>query len=759
MGPRSAQAAHDTVSWPRVHIVGSTDTKDVTEDIIDGLAGLGVDATAPPPSGSGEVRSVVVLLTEAAANDPEWAEQVSRYRMERLVPVKAGPIADEDVPDFLRTLNWVFYRRNDPQFLAKLFIGINTDSARFRDTRDTRALAERWEGADHNPDFLLEDLKEVHRRAEIVAAEPDAPVEYLDASLRHAKSLRRGRNWRRTFRTAIAIAAVTVMAFTAANFQQAMKRSNNAVAFSIGNTSSSDRPDLAAFKAGASIYEAEDNAGVRGQLSIAVDSLSQRWPDGYVSTDDWGVATAALLSDGAIAAISQDGTSWRWGTDLDKLSRTSPLAGPTAGGDVSSDGSVAVTTDGSTLVITSNGDLTGKITDVTGIQRLRLAPANDRAMIQIGNELRVIDTLAPRDSTTSSLGTWDAVYDIVQTSDGDAAALAARDGALHLVLDDGTIDIVANDPGGISSGSLSPDGRSFALAIDNAIWTWSGDQLISSGIVIPKTGTSIQMTGGGLVLVSDRTRGNWVADPHLGINIGQVCNGFVGITDFVVDAASDRVLCIQSSMIAVDSLDRLAPRAGQEPAPSARTAATSTGRVGSLSIVGGLIRLERPDTPVLTLDPAGLSLSPGFARPAEVSDADSLTTGAHIGATGIPTSVAAAPGGNTFAIGFTDGRLIEVDIDEYGNLAQVGEWQLPDHSPVIAISWSEDSTSIFADTDAGALWERPSSAGCWSSGLLYERISERAWRCYPADDINQIGEVAKNLFSLRSCEDYWGEQS
>lgn len=134
-----------TDNCPRVHVVDSIDTNAVSDEIIRGLDGLGVDASAPAPDvradgdpSSSDLRAVVVLLSERSFDDPAWSRRVEALRAERLVPVLAGPVNDTRVPGFLAELNWVVYRPEDSGFLARLFTGINTDSSRFRDAA-TRA--------------------------------------------------------------------------------------------------------------------------------------------------------------------------------------------------------------------------------------------------------------------------------------------------------------------------------------------------------------------------------------------------------------------------------------------------------------------------------------------------------------------------------------------------------------------------------------------------------------------------------------------
>ncbi len=451
-----------TDNRPRVHVVDSIDTNAVSDEIIRGLDGLGVDASAPAPDvradgdpSSSDLRAVVVLLSERSFDDPAWSRRVEALRAERLVPVLAGPVNDTRVPGFLAELNWVVYRPEDSGFLARLFTGINTDSSRFRDARDTRALAERWVGSGRNPDLLLEDRREIDRRIrsagisvdgqdplmppevvatltggirtryralfttliededvsthwmarliagwmavfrgiydKMVSRSGEGSVAFLAASRRHVSILRRRRLWRIGYRTALAAVTVVVLTVSVVAVQQAVLRSTNAVSFAFGDAASSNRPDISAIKAGASLAESGTYSGADGRLRIAADAFSQHWPVGYLGTTDWAVASAGFLADGSIVALDNGDSLWRWNIDEGIRTVVQTAASGTAGGDVAASGALFLASDGATLSI---GDDSGAVLStpaLTDIRRLRLAPADDRALVQAGDHLYVVD--------------------------------------------------------------------------------------------------------------------------------------------------------------------------------------------------------------------------------------------------------------------------------------------------------------------------------------------------------------------------------
>ncbi|MDQ0725198.1 hypothetical protein [Microbacterium sp. W4I20] len=750
---------------PRVHIVDSVDTSEASDEIIRQLDALGVDASAPLPTTPGEVRAIVVLLSDRALQDPVWMRRVEALRDERLVPVSVG-VSEHGVPDFLRELNWVFYRSQDQEFVARLFTGINTDIGRFRSDRDTRALAERWLASDRNPDLLVDDIREVKRRtedagltAERARSESSVSAQFLAASRALAVRTRIVRIWRATYRSAIAIAAVAAVVFTVDSVQQAIHRSNNSVSFAVGDPAAGVRPDIAAFKAGASLADAGDFDGADGRFRIAVDALSRHWPLGYLSVGEWAIAAIRFEADGSLVALDQGGTVWRWTSALEARNALETDASVIRGGDIA-DADVVVGTDGSRIVTIDSAGTSTVVAEFDDIADLRVATSSSRILVSAGGHLHIVPLDAGTGQQAEDLGVRGTVIDMAQTTDGGVVALVEQDGVLHLVGDDGSSTPVGPSPGPITSGSLAADGSRFALDVEGTIWTSiQASAPVSSGIRIPGVLIEMQMSNDGLVFVSDRTRGTWVADPELGIDLGSICIGLSGITEIAIEPGGDRVLCVQGTRMLLDSLDGIRPAdrgvAVAEPAHSA----ASSGAVESVSIRDGLVVIDRADARPFALDTAGVSFDPAYVRPEWVDDVEFFATGALIGARGTPTSVAVSEDGGTFAIGFVGGTLIEVDVDAEGHMARVGSWQFPDHVPVNSISWSDDETSISATSTEGVRWERASCAGCWSEGTLNERIVSRAWLCYEAADIDQLGEAAKELFRLRDCESRWGAGS
>lgn len=736
----------------RVHLVDSTDSESIANSIITNLEHLGVDASAPPPTAPGQVRAVIVLISPGALDDPIWQRRVEQLRSERLVPVKLGALDDTRVPEHLRSLNWIIYRPDDAAFIATLFTGINIDASRFRDAQDTRALAERWEGSGRSADLLLDDVGEIRRRAENFAGDSGEHSDFLESSLKHAHSQRRQRANRIAFRTVLLGLSVALIAFTVFAVGQAVIRSRNAVSFALGNSENSSRPDLAAIKAGASLVDADVYNGSDGRLRIATDALSKHWPSGFVTAGDWAVAAVDFGSDGALVGVDNSGSRWRWESLGKPGIRTATAAPPTAGADVALDGELFISGDGDTVTVIAGTEALHTFSGLGRLSALRLAPSTDRALLVVDHELRVIEDLSSATAAVRTLSRWDAVLDLVRTSEGRAVALAQRADRLYLVRDDGAERAIGTAPGPIEAGSISPDGTSVALIVEGTIWT-SGDGGFSpSGVVLPGIATAMRMTADGLVLIADRTRGTWVADPVLGLDLGGICSGFIGTTDFVVDPGGDRVLCPQSSIIGVDSTAGLAPRSRTVDVPKPQQSADSSGRVSSLSLVDGMIIIERRGEQPFALDPSGASFAHDFEQPPEVAAAEFFGSGALLGATGVPTTVALTPDGNTLAIGFEDGGLVEIDVNELGHLARVGSWQLPDHGAITSISWSPDRSSIYATTGSGLEWRRDSCSGCWGADTLSRHIAGRVWACYPNGDIDAIGATARRAFDLRVCE-------
>lgn len=813
---------------PIISIVDSHDTSVVGDEIIRGLDALGVDASitlpepgAPSSPDRASLRAVVVLLSQSSLADPVWVRRVSSLHEQRLVPVLAGDIADSDVPPFLAELNWVIYRPDDASFMARLFTGINTDASRFRDSRDTRALAERWVDAGRSDDLLLEEPRELRRRTlaatlrvdgndplltpelasvlvggfreryrtyagilaegedpsppglavpvalwvaiyrsafvQKIASADEVVPSYLGSSQLHSMRLRRQRAWRATFASVLVLVTVMVVLVAAVSIRQAVASSNNAVSFAIGDPAAGNRPDLVAIKAGASLVDSGSYAGGDGRIRIAADALSQHWPLGYLSTAGTEPSIATFQADGSIGALAGDGSVWTWNLDLGTRSIVPTSTGPVRGGDISASGEGVAISDGATLLVGKPDGPLVNVPGVTDLRHVRLAPASDRALVQAADRLYAISDVRSERPKTVDLGPWDKILDIVQTTDGHAVALAIRSGTLLLVPDDGKSTEVGPAPVGVTAGALSPSGSSFVVEAGSALWVYRNSLLTQTGVLVPGTLLAIAITDDGLMVVSDRSKGTWAADAELGLVLGSVCNGFLGTTQLSVNGQGDRVLCVQSTFVAVDALDELKPTARATSVPEPTVSVSTDGPVRTISIIDGLVRLDRSDGTTFAFDSSGASLASSYEPPDFISDVDFFATGALIGASGTATTVAANPTGDTFAIGFDDGRIIEVDIAEK-SMARVGTWQLPDHLEISAISWSDDLSEIIATTSAGTQWTRVSCSGCWNRNLLPERIADRVWLCYARDDIEALGDNARMVFGLRNCEDRWAAE-
>lgn len=811
---------------PRVIVISSPDTHDVARTVTSGLIDLSLDAEIAGASladadtdGSegdrGSAWAVVVLLSPGALADQSWQQRVAGAADQRLVPVLVEKVDDAAVPPFLAELNWVNYQLDNAAFLATLFTGISTDSSRFRDERDTRNLAERWERSGRNEDFLLDDAREVTRRTRAGSVSSDgrpAPVDAGEAAmlaggfrqrrraiasilanesggspspapslqayrlalfrgrtdesvarnssplvaflaLSRRLSAKRQRQRRRKIAVRAGMAAVTVLAgvFATVEVRQAKIRADNAVDFAVGGGATTDRPDISAIKAGASLLDSDQYSGADGRLRQAIDALSQHWPAGYVRTDEWMVSAVDFAPDGAVIALDGGGNLWSWNlADGTRQTQATELVGVRAG-DMDSAGS-ALGTDGSSVDVWTPESGLQRLLEEPGISAARLSPATGSALVAI--EARLVSVpFGQSASSAIELGAWDEVHVIAQTSDGHAVALAERDGRLELVRDDGQSTRFAGTVPTVAGAAIAPDGESFVVVANGVLWRGVDGQTSSTGALVPGVLSALATTNEGLTVLSGRTRGAWAVDSS-GLDLGDICKARVLPTMIEIDDLGERVVCVTGSMIVIDELRSLAPaERDQEPPPRTTTVGTA-GSLSELSLVDGFILIDRADGTTFAIDSTGASFAEDFVPPEAVSEADFFATGALIGARGVPTTVAVTADGGTFAIGFDDGYLIEVDVRD-DSMSRVGSWTLPDRQAITAISWSQDQATISATTQAGNRWERQSCAGCWNADLLTMRISERVWLCYEAGDIASLGRTARDRFSLQACEDRW----
>ena len=747
----------------RVGLVATAADAALVTEIVAGLRDLGVDAAPVTGQTTESLRAVVVLISPSSLADAEWHARVEATRDARLVAARVSPVDDDLVPDHLRAINWVIRKPDSSGFIPKLFTAINTNLERYRDSQEVRSQAARWEDAGRTNDFLIDSVTVAKARIRearaALAIDPGAlsalAQDFLAESDRFARRLRRGRIFSATWRLALAIVVVVSVVSSVSSIIDAVRRSNNSVGLAVPAASSLMRPDITAFKAGASLLDSEDFAADDARFHIMVETLSYHWSLGYLALPgDFLVYDHVMLADSETTrAISSFGALVQWGPDGQVEWVRQVASEQLQALDVSPDGSLnAVVTAGAVTFVHSDDWSTASV-PLAGGSSVALSADSNRAIVAVGSELWAIDDIDSVPSAALRLGAWDAVLNVQQFSDGSAGALV-RDGDDLVVVSDSGIagERIAIPPGTRGITSLSPDGDDVAMIVAQTIWTSNeGGPFVNSGLTVAGIPSAMELTAAGLVLISDRTDGIRLDDPALGIVLGAPCGFLPSATQFAIAPDDDNFVCIGGSMNIRDRIGELRPsESTTAAAPQREAVGSGDDSVQSVRIVEGFVEVTPSHGDSVAFDVVGAMVSDGATGPEEIAN-DILATGALLGVSAQPTTVAIAPGGDTFAIGTEDGTVVEVDVDSTGAIALVSTYRLPDHLAVTGIDWSEGLGEVTVASAGGMSWTRPSCAGCYNTGRIFDVVRQQAWLCYETQDADELGITARRSFDLRDC--------
>ncbi len=442
----------------------------------------------------------------------------------RLVPIVFRDVANDDVPQSLASLNWLFFRHSDDfdSSYQGLIESINTDLEWVKEHTRLLVRATEWEDQNKNNSFLLrgDDLREAEQL--VAQAKDPAPTtlqkQYILASRNYATKRQR-RNM--AFVTAaliisIVLAIVAFFQFRVAQAERDEARRQTRIALSrkLGAEAiivAKDQPDLAVLLSlqANNVIADDKDAGTPWQLLADVKYSP------YLITILHGhkanVRTVDFSPDGTLLASgSKDKSIILWDVETHK-----PIGEPLTG-HTDRVSQVAFSPDGKTLA-SGSSDSTIILWDVSNAEAL----ATRRP---IGQPLT---------------GHTDKINSIDFSFDGKMLASGSSDDTIILW------NVETGQPVGqpltghtdnINTVVFSPDGKTLVSAgVDNTIIFWNTET--GQSLTEPLTGhtgwiTSLAFSPDGQMLVSgstDRSIRLW--DPATGEQIREPFNGHsTGVT-------------------------------------------------------------------------------------------------------------------------------------------------------------------------------------------------------------------------------------
>jgi hypothetical protein len=507
-------------------------------------------------------------------------------------------------------------------------------------------------------------------------------------------------------------------------------------------------------KAAALVAQSEHVATTDMRYRVVTESLSRHWGNGVVGPT-YGVGKNQLdsLEDVALVrGVDAFGNLAQWNLSTGDTEWIRSISSePVYYFAATPDGDVAVAADTSVLRLIHNDPWTIETTEVDqGIAGVEISDDGAVAMVAgVSGKLWAYDIGAGALTEATLLGEWDRIL-AIEHGAREVFALVVTNDELSLVNQSGEVMSETVVGARVDLAAIGPEADFVAAVIDGQVWTAGRTLALSStGAVLAGIPTSLAVTRDGLVIVGDRSAGTRVLDPSRGLFLGDLCEASGAPAEILVAENQEDVLCRVTSSWVHDSLTQLRPVsvAAGSPAPTLEVT-SAVGTIASIAIRDGLLVITPVDRRPYAIDGSGLMTSDmGFTLDADVA---AVMPGYVLGANDLPTTIAINGSGTSGAAGFRDGVVVEFDVLTSGDSMLVSRYTLPGKAPIHEVSWST-SGEVLATDEEGTTWGRPSCAGCFSQGLIFEKIRERLWSCYLPSALEELGEGVRELFDPRPC--------
>jgi WD40 repeat protein len=751
-----------------VGVVSAPPDGAIARTICGYLADQGIDIVDPPPRRTGQ-HSEVVLLSRGSLENTEFVQAIATPDGHRRVPVVIGDVGvDADgLPEDLRKLNWIPWDNDNlERSLALILSASQTDLGVYRHARSTETKALAWHRNHRGKDELITDLKQIeHLIAKRTGGDEQVGYseqsflveEFLQASLRRSKSLRR---WRR-LRIALAAAAVPFVAVTGLKlFQWRIQAAVEAkLQLSTSDGMSNVRPEVQSVKLATLVLHQEDNhkgsnsnPAVVAQLAAAV---AEPWPESILGLESRKALNSVALLDDPSIAVGADGGGVvsRWDTRSGERLWARPVSRRILQVVAATpDGAVVAAADDRAIHILRRGHTEVAAVAVPDAPQ-DMAVSNDGRWLvyAVEGELHRIDLLTMSADTVGSF----AEILAIRASQSGAILSMTRSGDRITVLDTATGSArwtveVAHDP--LMSGALAADGSVAVTGADHQLYWSDGRSVLQpTGQYVPDSLTAMAATSNGLVVWSSAAQGTHVYDAWNHLRLPPICRELSFASGLVLSPAEDRVDCAGAGThdiwrMGIDRPTATAPQ-GIASVPDLKVKRLRGPVSEVIGTPQGLLQVTLTGTSagqggLVILDPSGATLHKAIMS-------SSVMFGSQ-GSTGKPSSIALTSDGATLAVGSDDGDVAEYDAIDGRTLVRASRWQAPDHSIIRRISYETDAMTVTTDT---LVWRVPSCAGCAAHpDRLVARVMQRQMPCYSVDLLNVVPADLLRRLGTRLCQ-------
>jgi hypothetical protein len=673
---------------------------------------------------------LVVLLSEAAANDPDWRDIAEHAAADRLIPVRLSPVAARWVPDRLAAINWIDWRHADPiASLGAILGALYSDPARLALTRQLTNEAKTWEDANRGTGLLIDDLKHAERMSDLLRELTDdervSPAsivpEYVAASLAYSRRLRRRR---RRWRIGAAVLLLFVGSWAMDAVPQIINRSkmNRAAIVTLSGDGLVDQSTAwTAINAAQLLIEGTKTQKQLGRQTLT-QALDRPWDIGEVDFIDSALA-AAPFDHGRLAAIlalSHTGHSGVAIVDPGAGTLEATFSLPRRFGEISADSNNHIVLSQPGLAVLDLRRHTYFPIVTKGVSQAWALRRGDIVSREAG-ELVVRDGAGKR---LRLLGHYLGL-DARGTSGGAGAVLAETDSHAISVLDASTGRVVLHGrlPTTFTDGALAPDGRHAAIAgTDGQVWiVGPGNTVRSTGIAVPAGGQLLWPAAAKLVVMSDGTGGTVVGLPG-GETLGRICVSAPQLRAPHADPDAEVVTCDARGFWRLPP----GPVAGRWTG-AAKLPKTLSSRIAEATFDGSYLRLQ-------------LNTDPKHPR----------ATGWSAPLASRITAAAWSPGGDQLLIGSDNGGVAILGFG-HGAAGELTETNVPDAAPVSSVSWASGTGTPLARTSAGHTWRVPACDGCGGDDGLLAVLRRRIGGCFTKRQLANTTLRVQRRLGLRRC--------
>lgn len=653
----------------------------------------------------------------------------------RLIPVVIGKVDDAQVPEYIRSMNWIFWRPEDPvagiQSIARA-CRISVARTQFFDSFLARVGG--WVLGGRSVSDLMTSQKEIQsvEREALQSSDWDVPQsasEFLSASREQVKR----RTGKRIRRIALWLAFLGIMIPGLVNLGDRVQYLHERLkldAVAINVSAETMGPDAQALKLLALTELIRENGGTPSTQVIdgLVDLWSVPWSsETYAVSEDMKFFNAmTFLKDGTQFWVDGGGTLWRVNPNSREMLRFASGLPRVAGNIVASqDGRTWAVANEDTISL--NGTASPSLISIPGLSSLVMQP----------------DGFFMAGISQNGISAWDLTAEQPKQKQiaisGTPLKLAVLNGKLVALVRESTFlrivdifsgqtvrsmpDVAAASP----AVAIGPEGIVVVEGVDRQLWTNSVDEWTRVPISVPDVTVSIEITPQQQLLVTGNGESTRVVDLRTGLERGTICREGQAL-GVAISPDGAMATCRYGAMMSLWNLKDQLP------------VGLGTDDKGSKSATSGDTRASITDQE-LTVSRAGIASDYKFTPGG--------TTSSRLMVLGSLSSVAIMDSSDTLAYGSTGGDLVVAEMEANGGLRLTTRWKSPDGSGITGIRW--ENGRLYASTST-ATWVIRTCLHCTSSApALQDAIMSRLHSCYEPDISNLIPDRILAKLKIAKC--------